>query len=146
MKTISIDETEIKLPRLKKAALYKSILTTIEKSNFKLESFNVTCLIDESLLKINQTHLQHDYYTDIITFDLSTQPFIKNIDIYISINRIKENAKNLGEPIELETIRVIGHGLLHCIGYDDKNKKSKEKMTVAENDFVNLYTQLKGTR
>ena len=81
---------------------------------------------DNYLIEINNKYLQHDYFTDIITFDHSENK--KNIegDLYISVDRTKENAKKYKVDENTELIRVIIHGLLHLIGYKDKNKKRKD--------------------
>ncbi len=94
---------------------------------------------DEELLKINQKYLNHDEYTDIITFDLSDSREEIEGEIYISRDRIIENAQQLGLTAEAEFGRVIAHGLLHLCGFDDKDSAAKRKMTAAEEAFLSLY-------
>ncbi len=94
---------------------------------------------DEELLKINQKYLNHDEYTDIITFDMSDSMEEIEGEIYISRDRIIENAQQLGQTVESEFGRVIAHGLLHLCGFDDKNPAAKRKMTAAEEAFLSLY-------
>jgi probable rRNA maturation factor len=91
---------------------------------------------DQYLLKINQKYLKHDYYTDIITFDLSEQGKIIEGDIYISIDRVKDNSKLLNISYSEELDRVILHGLLHLLGYKDKTKKEKLIMREKENYYL----------
>ena len=86
---------------------------------------------DEYLLQMNRDHLQHDYYTDVITFDYSEGNTIAG-EIYISIDRIRDNAKTLGIPATHELHRVMIHGVLHLLGYKDKSPKSKKEMTAKE--------------
>ncbi|HQW03710.1 MAG TPA: rRNA maturation RNase YbeY, partial [Saprospiraceae bacterium] len=76
---------------------------------------------DEFLLEINRNHLDHDYYTDIITFPLNDNPLIA--EIYISIDRVQENATGLNIPFEDELHRVMIHGVLHLCGYDDHEEE-----------------------
>ena len=95
---------------------------------------------DEYLLNINRQYLGHDYYTDIISFDLSETKAGPTIgEIYISTDRIKENAKGLKVSIEQEIHRVIFHGALHLCGYKDKTKSQQKTMRSKENFFLIKY-------
>lgn len=87
---------------------------------------------DEQLLEINQKYLKHFYYTDVITFNYNAENSI-NGDIYISIDRIFENAANFGETFDKELFRVIVHGILHLIGFNDKKPAERDKMRDLEN-------------
>lgn len=89
---------------------------------------------DAYLLSINKTHLKHDYYTDVITFPYGSQPI--EGDIYISIDRIKENAKDEGVSFLNELSRVMIHGVFHLLGYDDKSQEQQLKMTGKENQAL----------
>ena len=93
---------------------------------------------DEYLLKINQQYLKHYYYTDVITFDYSESKVVSG-DIFISIDRVKENSHNLKISFNIELIRIIIHGVLHLLGYDDKNKADKIIMTSKEDECLKLY-------
>lgn len=99
---------------------------------------------DEYLLTINRDFLQHDYYTDIITFDLSEQPKQIIGEIYISLDRIKDNAKTLNTSIKEETLRVIFHGALHLCGYKDKSRTDIIKMRSKEDHYLNQYRSKSG--
>ncbi|QMU31077.1 rRNA maturation RNase YbeY [Adhaeribacter radiodurans] len=101
---------------------------------------NITYIFcsDEYLYNINQTYLNHDTYTDIITFDNSDEEDTIESDIFISIDRVKENASQLNIPFQDELHRVIIHGVLHLIGYDDKDESSKAIMRQKENDYLSL--------
>jgi rRNA maturation RNase YbeY len=77
--------------------------------------------------------------TDILTFPFTEQPDTISGDIYISIERVEENAKSFGEPKHMELLRVMIHGVLHLIGYKDKTETEKKKMSVKENYYLNLF-------
>ena len=79
------------------------------------------------MLELNQTHLDHDTHTDIITFDYGDSTSI-SAEIYISTDQCEENAQIFNVSIENETLRLISHGFLHCIGYNDKNEEEKNQM------------------
>jgi rRNA maturation RNase YbeY len=95
---------------------------------------------DKRLLEINRQFLQHDYYTDIITFDLSDSKSTK-AEVYISIDRVKENTRIHGTSFKSELHRVIFHGVLHLCGYKDKTKKEKEEMRGMEAFYLMKYLQ-----
>ena len=87
---------------------------------------------DEELLAINRSHLDHDYYTDIITFDYSSKKKLEG-EIYISVDRVREN----GIDFNLELIRVMCHGVLHMLGFKDKTKEEVLVMREKENEWIN---------
>lgn len=93
---------------------------------------------DDYLLEINKTYLKHDYYTDIITFPLNENPL--EATIYISLDRVVENAKNFKSTTLDELHRVIAHGLLHLLGYGDKTDEEKQEMRAKENSCLELRT------
>jgi rRNA maturation RNase YbeY len=96
---------------------------------------------DEFLLEMNQQHLKHDYLTDVITFDYSESQDDRDVngEIYISIDRVKENAKTFGVNIENELHRVMIHGVLHLCGYKDHTKLEKSRMTAKEDYYLSLF-------
>lgn len=94
---------------------------------------------DEYLLQLNQEFLQHDTYTDIVTFELSPDPGVTEGEIYISIDRVKENAEQFGVTENYELHRVMFHGALHLCGYKDKSKKEQEIMRQKEDEYLQLY-------
>lgn len=96
---------------------------------------------DNYVLQINQQFLQHDFYTDIITFDYSTKEKIES-EIYISIDRVKENAKELNTTFKKEICRVIVHGVLHLCGLKDKTKTQQNEMRTAENEALLLLEKM----
>lgn len=100
---------------------------------------------DDDLLEINRKHLDHDYYTDIITFDLSEKHSCKLVsDIYISVDRVRDNAKTEQVLTAVELQRVIFHGLLHLIGYKDKTKKQEEEMRGMEEKWIADFSAFHG--
>jgi rRNA maturation RNase YbeY len=118
----------------------KSFLPVIfTDANKSLTSINYIFCSDSYLLGINQEFLKHDFFTDIITFDLSetNSPIIG--EIYISIDRVKDNASLLAKSFNEEIHRVIFHGALHLCGYTDKRKQDIEKMRRAEDHYLSLY-------
>ena len=119
-----------------KTIIKKWIEATIIAEGFKLDELNFILCSDEYLLRINQDYLQHDDYTDVITFDNSEE--LKTIvgDIFISIDRIKENATNFKSKTVDELCRVIIHGTLHLLGYKDKTKAAKLEMTAKEDFYL----------
>ncbi len=124
---------------LKEKLKHKAWLNEVAKQEGKkiLELSYVFCS-DEYLLKINQEYLNHDTLTDIVTFDNSEDPKKIEGDIFISIERVKENGEKLGtSATELE--RVMVHGLLHLLGYKDKKKEDKALMTEKEDFYIKQY-------
>lgn len=104
-----------------------------------LGGLNYIFCSDKELLGINQEFLDHDFFTDIVTFELSEIPGKIQGEIYISIDRVKENAKNLGVSFKSELHRVIFHGALHLCGYGDKAKGEKEEMRRKEDFLLKSY-------
>lgn len=94
---------------------------------------------DDSLLKINRQFLKHDFYTDIITFDYSDKGKIEG-EIFISIDRVKENAHTFKQPFKRELLRTIIHGILHLCGYKDKNPSNKKHMREREDKALTLLS------
>ena len=107
------------------------------KSNKKnIQQINYIFCSDQYLLQMNKQYLKHNYFTDIITFDNSSDPKKKEADIFISIDRVKANAKAFKIPFKDELHRVMIHGALHLIGYDDKKPENKKKMKRAEDAWL----------
>ncbi|PSR55300.1 rRNA maturation RNase YbeY [Adhaeribacter arboris] len=105
---------------------------------FRLENITYIFCSDEYLYNINQTYLNHDTLTDIITFDNSDEEETLESDIFISIDRVKENASQLNISFTDELHRVIIHGVLHLMGYDDKEESSKAIMRQKEDKYLSL--------
>lgn len=114
------------------------IKRTIEMENFNPGDINFIFCSDTYLLKLNQEYLNHHTLTDIITFDSSEEENTISGDIFISIDRIKENAKSLNVNFTAELHRVIIHGILHLCGYTDKSKDEKLAMREKEDHYLSL--------
>lgn len=112
------------------------IVTTVSKEGFEVGEINYIFCDDEYLHKLNVEFLQHDTLTDIISFDNSLGQIISG-DIFISVDRVEENAKEYNVSFEEELHRVMIHGVLHYMGYKDKSKEEKESMRTAENNSLN---------
>jgi rRNA maturation RNase YbeY len=110
-----------------------------KKEKKKLAEIRYIFCSDDYLLGINQQYLHHDFYTDIITFGLSEPGEPINAEIYISVDRVRENARELGNPLKNELHRVIFHGALHLCGYGDKKKKEEILMRTMEDKYLRLY-------
>ena len=107
----------------------------IEDNSFTISQLNYIICSDNYLLEINRTYLSHDYLTDIITFDYTEDGIISS-EIYISVDRVRENAKNLGVGALDEMHRVIIHGVLHLCGYKDKSDLQSQEMRGKENYYL----------
>lgn len=122
---------------LKEKALVRDwIKRTIGTEKYKTGTLNFIFCSDAYLLEINQQYLQHDTYTDIVTFDSSEDEDYIEGDIFISVDRTKENATKFGVTERDELHRVIIHGVLHLLGYTDKGTEKKEQMTAMENKYL----------
>jgi rRNA maturation RNase YbeY len=119
-----------------KTILRSWISSVIKKEGYSLDELTIIFCSDEYLYKMNVEYLKHDTYTDIITFDLSAVKKQINGELYISIDRVRENAKANLVPISNELHRVIIHGTLHLCGYKDKSPQSKKLMTARENESL----------
>jgi rRNA maturation RNase YbeY len=124
---------------LKEKLKHKAWLKDAAKAEgFKIGELNYIFCSDAYLLDINQKYLGHNTLTDIVTFDNSEDPKMIEGDIFISIERIRENALKF-DTAESELKRVMVHGLLHLAGYKDKGKAHKELMTIKENEHLKTY-------
>ena len=110
-----------------------------ESEDFKIGELNYIFCSDEYLYQINVDYLNHHTYTDIITFDNSEKEHVIEGDVFISIDRVRENASKLGQPESQELSRVISHGLFHLMGYKDKAKEESEKMRTKEELAIELF-------
>lgn len=118
----------------------KWIKSIIQKEDFNLNYINFIFCSDTYLHSINIKYLQHDTLTDIITFDYSEGKVLEG-EIYISINRVRDNAQEFDTKFEDELRRVMAHGILHMIGYGDKTEEEKTTMRQKEDSCISLYKQ-----
>ena len=117
------------------------LIDIFRKEKTPLSSIAFIFCSDSYLLEINQQFLKHDYFTDIITFDLSDQADEKKGEVYISVDRVLDNAEILGVPRLEELRRVMIHGCLHLCGYKDKLNEQKAIMRKKEDQYLRLYKQ-----
>lgn len=134
-------EEDVKFSLGEKNKHKRWLKTIAENEGLKILDLNYIFCSDEYLYQINLDYLNHDTYTDIITFDNSEEKNIIEGDIFISVERIRENAEKLGAVFETEILRVMSHGLLHLMGYKDKNKEDKKLMSDMEDKSISLYQQ-----
>lgn len=113
------------------------ILKIIEQHHKAAGAINIIFCNDEYLLDLNVKYLKHNYYTDILSFPLGSD-FIEG-ELYISIDRVKDNAKKFKQDYEWELLRVIIHGILHFLGYSDKSPFKKKEMKAREEEALALY-------
>jgi probable rRNA maturation factor len=131
------DGVNIKIPD--KISLMRFIEEIFKNEKKRLCSVTYVFCSDRKLRKINKEYLGHNYFTDIITFDLSENGAPVSADIYISVDRIRKNAKNLNQSYKSEFHRVVFHGVLHLCGYKDKNRTDVFKMRKMEEKYLNKY-------
>lgn len=115
------------------------IIKLIKTEGCSLEFINYIFCSDEYLIDLNRKYLNHDTYTDIITFQFSAPPLKINSELYISIDRVRDNAKTFNTSFEIELHRVIFHGALHLCGYKDNTKGEKAQMRLLEEKYLNQY-------
>ena len=131
------EEIKFKVPQsLKVSGWLKNIAVS---EGYKVGELNYIFCSDDYLLEINKQYLDHDYYTDIITFDNSEEDGKLEGDIYVSIDRVKENADHIGVSFDIELRRVLVHGLLHLIGFNDSDEDLKQQMRAKEDECLLLY-------
>lgn len=135
---VSVFFEDIEEIKIATNSFYESWLDKVATIESKqLGEISIILTSDDYLLTINQKYLQHDYYTDIITFDYSEETVI-NGDLFISIDRVKENALANTVSFENELNRVIVHGYLHLCGYKDKSESEEKMMRKKENQMLML--------
>ena len=134
MITYHKEEVDFKLPDEAKLSEWLTNISSEEGS--VISSLSYIFCSDEYLLQMNKDYLNHDYYTDIITFPLEEDPI--SADIFVSIDRVADNAKNFDIPEERELYRVMFHGLLHLLGFDDKTEDDQQAMRAKEEECLEL--------
>lgn len=129
------------LPELKQPVVRNWIRQVAALHGKSTGDVNFLFCDDEKILEVNNQYLQHDYFTDIITFDYSSGNLITG-DIFISTDTVNTNAIQFGSEFDHELHRVMIHGVLHLCGYGDSTPAEKEKMTELENQALHLLTSL----
>jgi len=137
---IYFNYSDKKLTGIKTTPLKNNIASLLKKEGVKRSHIQYIFCSDEYLLDINKQFLQHDYYTDIITFDLSDNASaLLEGEIYISIDRVKDNAKTQQTDWKEELKRVLYHGVLHLCGYKDKTPKDEKQMRSKEEEYLKMF-------
>lgn len=131
---------DVKFPFRNRTQLKAFLLRIFILEGKEVDELQYIFCSDEHLLQMNRDFLRHDYYTDIITFDLSPSKGSPTTgEIYISVDRVRDNAINFDSTFERELHRVVFHGVLHLIGYKDKSEKDQKLMRKKEDEYLNLY-------
>lgn len=130
------DQVEYHLKEKRKIRQW--IIQSAENEDYSVAVLNFIFTSDEVLLQMNKQYLNHYYLTDIITFDLSEEPGKITGDVYISVDRARENARAYKEPLHREIRRLIIHGLLHLMGYKDKSREETANMRAKEEYYLSL--------
>ena len=137
--TISFNKADKNATLGNRLALKAFIEKALKKEGMTIESLQYIFCSDKFLLDINKSYLKHDYYTDIISFDLSEIKGKLIGEVYISIDRVKDNAKTHKTILNEELLRVIVHGALHFCGYKDKKPADAKEMRAQENKWLKSY-------
>ncbi len=136
---IRFNYADKKLRLTPKTHLKQLVHEVFSKEKTKYSRLNFIFCSDDFLLQINKDFLQHDYYTDIITFPLSEKGMPVEAELYISLDRVRQNASIAGESFELELVRVLAHGALHLCGFNDKTKSEIKEMRKKESTYIDIY-------
>ncbi|MGI9137757.1 MAG: rRNA maturation RNase YbeY [Sediminibacterium sp.] len=136
---ISFNKADKNITLNNRVALKAFIEKSLKKEGISIESLQYVFCSDKYLLAINNSFLNHDYYTDIISFDLSETKGTLIGEIYISVDRVKENAKTHQAHLNEELLRVIFHGALHFCGYKDKKSADAKIMRSMEDKWLRSY-------
>lgn len=140
--TISFNKADATATLTNRVALKSFIEKRVKKEGLSIDSLIYVFCSDKYLLEINKQYLKHNYYTDIISFDLSEEPGKLIGEVYISVDRVKDNAKTHGVTLKEELLRVIFHGALHFCGYKDKKPADAKKMRQMEDLWLTAYMKL----
>lgn len=131
---------EVKLPAIKKKAVGDWIRKVASLYGKRTGDISYIFCSDEKILEVNKQYLQHDYYTDIISFDYTEGTKISG-DLFISLDTVKSNSENFGTDYTEELHRIIIHGILHLCGINDKGPGEREIMTQKENEALALLPE-----
>ena len=140
MSSVSFYNADVDFVLKGKRLLKQFIPSIMEDVGKKLVSLHVIFCSDEYLLALNKQFLQHDYFTDILTFDLSSHTTDIEAEIYISVDRVKENSFQHNVTFQNEMLRIIFHGVLHLSGFGDKTITEKKLMTSKEDQYLKMYS------
>lgn len=136
VKNLKINSTDRDIAKV----LFHRLVSLLKKElDFEVGFLLVNFVSSDYILKINKKYLHHDYSTDIITFNYSENKLLLDAELYISLQDAEKNAKKYGNSLEQELLRLVIHGVLHLLDYDDMSKDNKTVMKKIENRLVNKY-------
>lgn len=135
---ITFNAIDIEIPPFSKELVSQWIYKVIKEEKKKAGQVFFLFTSDAFLFSMNESFLKHAYFTDVITFDTSEQSNIISGEIYISLERVKENAEKLKKEFPEEFFRTLVHGVLHLIGYNDKTEKDILEMRTREDEYLNV--------
>ena len=134
MKNLSVNSSNKFIEKRKIHSLVSSLSQTLD---FKIQSLEINFIDQKEILELNKTHLNHNYFTDIITFNYSGDQKLLDGELLISVDDAWENAKKYKVSVNEEIFRLVIHGILHLTGYDDTSTSKKRKMKLMENKLLN---------
>ncbi|MCQ2224697.1 MAG: rRNA maturation RNase YbeY [Paludibacteraceae bacterium] len=129
---------DIKMPKIAKRKVTAWVKEVAKRHGYKVGDISYIFCSDEKILEVNRQYLQHDYYTDIITFDYTEEDVISG-DLFISLDTVRTNAEQFNATYESEFYRVVIHGILHLCGINDKGPGEREIMEANENEALALW-------
>lgn len=129
---------DVMMPQLDFERVHAWIEAVVEREGYRIGEMYYYFCSDEALLDINQRRLGHDFYTDIVTFPLLEGTLISS-EFCLSLDRIAENSLNFGRTFESELLRVVIHGVLHLVGYDDHTDEDRAQMRSKEEECLDIY-------
>ncbi|GHT08510.1 endoribonuclease YbeY [Bacteroidia bacterium] len=132
---IFYEASDIPFPKIKRRETSRWIKSVVEQYHKRVGDITYIFCTDEEILRINKQFLNHDYYTDIITFDYTENETISG-DLFISLDTVKSNAEKFGTNYDEELHRVIIHGILHLCGFKDKSSEDEKQMRERENEAL----------
>lgn len=132
---------DIKMPKIAKRKVTAWVKEVAKRHGYKVGDISYIFCSDEKILEVNRQYLQHDYYTDIITFDYTEERVISG-DLFISLDTVRTNAEQFNVSYESEFYRVVIHGILHLCGINDKGPGEREVMEAHENESLALWNEM----
>jgi rRNA maturation RNase YbeY len=139
---IFYEVVDIRIPEIKKRNINRWVKEVITDYGKRVGDITYIFCSDNEILRINNLYLNHDYYTDIITFDYSENDVVSG-DLFISLDTVKSNSEELGTDYDEELYRVMIHGILHLCGLKDKNPEEEKQMREKENEALFLMKKMK---
>lgn len=137
---IAFNTQDTAMPSIDNRAVQRWLRSVAADYGFTIGNLNYIFCSDERILEVNRQFLQHDYYTDVITFDYTDNNVI-NGDVFISLDTVNSNARLFGTSYDTELLRILVHGLLHLTGQGDKTPETKTEMTRKENAALGKLSQ-----